>query len=272
MTIDTPIPYRIGDVMRMLNKASGRLDKADDTKPYLRLKARLNALQADSRYAFMFPGLTVRDTMVQILSRLFRIPSAGKPVTIIDLSSIPAEVLNVVVSVLCRMTFDFALWSDRAYPILLVCEEAHRYCPVDATRGFEPTKKALSRIAKEGRKYGVSLCLVSQRPSELAVGVLSQCNTIFALRMSHQSDQQYVRSALSESAAGLFEFLPSLRNAEAIAIGEGVAVPVRICFDELAEDVRPISGTARFSTAWAQEVKNTDLLAAVVERWRTQRR
>jgi len=114
--------------------------------------------------------------------------------------------------------------------------------------------------------------LVSQRPSELAVGVLSQCNTIFALRMNHQSDQQYVRSALSDSAAVLFDFLPSLRNAEAIAIGEGVAVPVRICFDELPEDVRPISGTARFSTAWTNEVKNTDLLAAVVERWRTQRR
>jgi DNA helicase HerA-like ATPase len=272
VTIDTPIPYRMGDLTRMLNKASGRLDKPDDTKPYLRLKARLHALQADSRYAFMFPGLTVRDNMVQILSRLFRIPTAGKPVTIIDLSSIPAEVLNVVVSVLCRMTFDFALWSDRAYPILLVCEEAHRYCPVDSTRGFEPTKKALSRIAREGRKYGVSLCLVSQRPSELAVGVLSQCNTIFALRMNHQSDQQYVRSALSDSAAVLFDFLPSLRNAEAIAIGEGVAVPVRICFDELPEDVRPISGTARFSTAWTNEVKNTDLLAAAVERWRTQRR
>jgi DNA helicase HerA-like ATPase len=101
--------------------------------------------------------------------------------------------------------------------------------------------------------------------------VLSQCNTIFALRISHQSDQQHVRSALSESATGLFEFLASLRNAEAIAIGEGVAVQ-RIRFDDLPEDVRPISGTARFSTAWAQEVKNTDLLGAVVERRRTWRR
>jgi DNA helicase HerA-like ATPase len=272
LTVDTPVPYRMGDITRMLDEAAGRLDKGSDPKPYLRLKTRLAVLQADARYAFMFPGLTVRDNMAQILSRLFRIPAAGKPVTIIDLSSIPSEVLNVVVSVLCRMTFDFALWSERACPILLVCEEAHRYCPIDASRGFEPTKRALSRIAKEGRKYGVSLCLVSQRPSELAATVLSQCNTIFALRMSHPSDQEYVRGALSESAAGLLEFLPSLRNAEAIAIGEGVAVPVRVCLDTLPEANRPLSGTARFSAAWQREVDDTDFLAAMVERWRMQRR
>lgn len=271
LTVDTPVPYRIGDITRMLSKAAGS-SRATDPKPYLRLKTRLATLQADARYAFMFPGLTVRDNMAQILSRLFRIPVAGKPVTIIDLSSIPSEVLNVVVSVLCRMTFDFALWSERSCPILLICEEAHRYCPIDASRGFEPTKRALSRIAKEGRKYGVSLCLVSQRPSELAATVLSQCNTIFALRMSHPADQEYVRGALSESAAGLLESLPSLRNAEAIAIGEGVAMPVRVCFDTLPEANRPLSGTARFSTAWQRDVDNTDFLAAVVERWRMQRR
>lgn len=272
VTVDTPVPYRIGDLMRMLDEAAGRLDKGRDPRPFLRLKTRLGVLQADARYSFMFPGLTVRDNMVQILSRLFRIPAAGKPATIIDLSSIPSEVLNVVVSVLCRMTFDFAHWSERSCPILLVCEEAHRYCPTDASRGFEPTKRALSRLAKEGRKYGVSLCLVSQRPSELAATVLSQCNTIFALRLSHPSDQEYVRGALSESAAGLLGFLPSLRNAEAIALGEGIAVPVRVCFDTLPEANRPLSGTASFSAAWQRDLDNTDFLATVVERWRTQRR
>ena len=106
--------------------------------------------------------------MVKILSRLFRIPVRGRPVTIIDLSGVPSEVLNVVVSVVCRMTFDFALWSRGAQPILLVCRQAHRYAPANPALGFEPTKEALARIAKEGRKYGVSLCIVSQRPSELA--------------------------------------------------------------------------------------------------------
>jgi DNA helicase HerA-like ATPase len=268
---DTPVPYRMGELTRLLDEAAGKLDKAPDVSPYMRLKARLQALQSDTRFSFMFPGVAVRDNMVDILSTLFRIPVNGKPVTIIDLSSVPSEVLNVVVSVLCRMTFDFALWSERAVPILLICEEAHRYCPVETKSGFEPAKRALSRIAKEGRKYGVSLCLVSQRPSELSASILSQCNTIFALRMSHQSDQEFVRGALPEAAGALLDFLPALRNAEAIAIGEGVPVPIRLCFDELAEEFRPHSGTASFSAAWTEETKNTAFLKTVVERWRRQR-
>lgn len=270
--LDTPVPYRMGEVIRLIDEAAGKLDKAPDTSPYIHLKARLQALQADTRFSFMFPGVTVRDNMAEILSTLFRIPVAGKPVTIIDLSSVPSEVLNVVVSVLCRMTFDFGLWSDQSAPILLVCEEAHRYCPLETKTAFEPAKRALSRIAKEGRKYGVSLCLVSQRPSELSSTILSQCNTIFALRMSHQSDQEYVRGALPEAAVALLDFLPALRNAEAIAIGEGVPVPVRLCFDELAEEFRPHSGTAPFARAWSSEVKDNGFLKSVVERWRRQRR
>jgi DNA helicase HerA-like ATPase len=270
--VDSPVPYRLGDVARLLDEAAGKLDKGRDPAPYLRLKARLAVLQSDPRFAFMFPGLSVRDNMGKILSQIFRVPVAGRPVTIIDLSSVPSEILNVVVSVLCRMTFDFALWSERSMPILLVCEEAHRYCPVDTTIGFEPAKRALARIAKEGRKYGVSLCLVSQRPSELAPSVLSQCNTIFALRMGHQSDQAFVRGALSESAMGLLDFLPSLRNAEAIAVGEGVSVPVRLCFDPIPDNSRPLSGTASFSSAWSRDHEDSAFLSLVVERWRRQRR
>lgn len=270
--VDTPVPYRIGDIMRLIDEAAGKLDKGSDSTPYMRLKSRLSALQADPRYGFMFPGLTVRDNMAQVLSTLFRIPVAHKPITIIDLSSVPSEILNVVVSVLCRMTFDFALWSERAVPILLVCEEAHRYCPLETRAGFEPAKRALSRIAKEGRKYGVSLCLVSQRPSELSSNILSQCNTIFALRMTHKNDQDFVRGALSEAAIALLDFLPSLRNAEAIAVGEGVAVPVRVCFDKLPEGHQPHSGTASFSTAWARDTGEPGFLKTVIERWRRQRR
>ena len=114
--------------------------------------------------------------------------------------------------------------------------------------------------------------MVSQRPSELASGILSQCNTMFALRMSNQKDQDFVRGALSESAVGLLDFLPSLRNAEAIAVGEGVSVPVRVCFDDLPESHRPLSGTAPFTTAWQSEQKSEDLLDQVFRRWRNQRR
>ncbi len=184
----------------------------------------------------------------------------------------PSEILNVVISLLCRLTFDFALWSERALPVLLVCEEAHRYVTQDATTGFEATKRALGRIAKEGRKYGVSLCLVSQRPSDLAIGVLSQCNTIFAMRMSNQKDQEFVAGALSESAVGLLDSLPTLRTGEAIAVGEGVSVPMRVRFDTLPEQRRPLSGTASFASAWQSDDKGQEFAAAVIERWRRQRR
>jgi DNA helicase HerA-like ATPase len=272
VTVDTPIPYQLSDLVQLIDEAMGKLDNPENSAPYMRLKSRFNALRRDSRFAFMFGGLAVRDNMTEILSRIFRIPVAGKPITIMDLSGIPSEILNVVVSVLCRMTFDFALWSERAVPIMLVCEEAHRYAPQDSSLGFEPTKKALSQIAKEGRKYGVSLCMVTQRPSELASGILSQCNTIFALRMGNQNDQEFVRATLWESARGLLDFLPSLRNSEAIAVGEGVSIPVRLCFDTLPEERRPKSGTAPFSAAWQQDWDDADFLDQVVHRWRRQRR
>ena len=272
MTADTPVPYRLSDVNQQIDEALGKLDKPTDSAPYLRLKERLSALQGDKRFSFMFQGLTVRDNMCAILSRIFRVPVAGKPVTILDLSGVPSEILNVVISLLCRLTFDFALWSDRALPMLLVCEEAHRYVTQDPSLGFEATKRALGRIAKEGRKYGVSLCLVSQRPSDLAVEILSQCNTIFAMRMSNQKDQEFVRGTLSESAVGLLDSLPTLRTGEAIAVGEGVSVPVRLRFDMLAEERKPLSGTASFSTAWQNDDKDESFVAEIIERWRRQRR
>ena len=203
---DTPVPYGLSDLISLIDERAGQLSKTEETAPYLRLKARIQGLREDARFNFIFGGISVRDNMARILSRIFRIPVEQKPITIVDISSVPSEILNVVVSVLGRLTFDFALWSDRAVPMLLVCEEAHRYAPKDPKAGFEPTKRSLARIAKEGRKYGVSLCVVSQRPSELSTEVLSQCNTIFALRMSSDKDQAYVRGAMSDTASGLLDF------------------------------------------------------------------
>lgn len=272
ITADTPVPYRLSDVARRIDDAVGRLDKPTDSAPYLRLKERLSVLKSDRRYAFMFPGVTVRDNMAAIVSRLFRVPVDDKPVAIVDLSSVPSEILNVVISLLARLAFDFALWSDRKVPILLVCEEAHRYVGQNIDPSFARSKRALARIAREGRKYGLSLCLVSQRPSDLDVEVLSQCNTIFALRMGNQKDQDFVRGTLSESALGLMDSLPTLRTGEAIAVGEGVAVPVRLCFDELPPDRRPLSGTAAFSAAWDCDDGTQDFVGEIVRRWRVQRR
>lgn len=271
ITVDTPMPYRLSDVNRLLDDLMGKYERPLELAPYMRIKDRFATLQADRRYAFMFPGVMVRDDFVRFLSRMFRIPVAGKPVTIFDTSGVPTEILNVVVSMLCRLTFDFALWSDRKVPILLVCEEAHRYAPSNDRLGFEPTKRALARIALEGRKYGVALGLVTQRPSELAANILSQCNTIFALRINNQRDQEYLAAAMPESGSGLLQELPALRAAEAIAIGEGVPVPLRIMFDPLADDKRPRSSSAKFTQSWSEDNVPAEFLQDVVARWRRQR-
>ncbi len=170
----------------------GKLENKSDLAPYRNLKHRIETISQDGRYAFMFGSLTVYDGMTQVLSRIFRVPVNGKPITILELTGIPSEIVNVVVSVLCRMTFDFALWSEGQVPVTLVCEEAHRYVPANAALGFEPCKRAIAKIAKEGRKYGASLCIVTQRPAEIDPTILSQCNTVFALRMSNDRDQAIV--------------------------------------------------------------------------------
>ncbi len=274
ITVDTPVPYRITGLSQRISEAMGRLDKPDNSLPYLRLLTTIENLRKDRRYAFMFSGLTLRDNMAEILSRILRIPVAGKPITIFDISAVPSEIVEVVVSLLCRLVFDFALWSEReeAIPILLVCDEAHRYIHADETLGFEPTRRSLSRIAKEGRKYGVSLCLVSQRPSEISETILSQCSTVFALRMSNDRDQNFVRRILPESAAGLLNTLPALRQQEAIVVGEGVSHPMRIRFADLPEEHRPRGESTNFPSAWQDDVKGRDYTARIVERWRRQMR
>ena len=273
VTVDTPVPYNLTELVKILDTGMGALEKSDSSLPFLRLKTRLESLRADRRYGFMFSGLVVRDNLSDVVSRILRVPVDGRPITILDLSGVPSEIVDVVVSVLCRTIFDFCLWSRPAQtlPVLLVCEEAHRYVPHDDSLGFEPTKKVISRIAKEGRKYGVSLCLVSQRPSELSTSILSQCNTLFALRMSNDRDQEFVRKALPESALGLMSALPSLHTQEAVAVGEGVTVPMRLRFDDLAEENRPRSGSAPFSTAWQSDGSSVSV-DEIVARWRAQAR
>jgi DNA helicase HerA-like ATPase len=274
ITVDTPVPYNLTELIKIIETGMGQLDKPENSLPYLRLKSRLDVLRSDLRYGFMFSGLVVKDEMAQIVSRIMRIPVAGKPITILDLSAVPSEIVDIVVSVMCRLIFDFCLWTQppQALPVLLVCEEAHRYVPEDNLMGFGPTKKMLSRIAKEGRKYGVSLCLVTQRPAELSTSILSQCNTLFALRMSNDRDQEFVRKALPESSTGLIASLPSLHTQEAVVVGEGVTVPMRLKFDHLEEDDRPRSGNADFSTAWKHDIDPGDAVEQIIERWRYQMR
>ncbi len=217
----------------------------------------------------MFENATVGgDTMVEVLSHLFRIPSNGKPMTIMQLAGFPAEVVDSVVSVLSRMAFDFGLWSDGASPLLFVCEEAHRYAPADSKIGFGPTRRALSRIAKEGRKYGVFLGLVTQRPAEIDPTIISQCSTLFVMRLSNDRDQVLIRSAVSDAAANLLTFIPSLGTAEVFAFGAGVALPTRMKFREVPPHLRPTSEAGGNTHIAAGTSPDRDLIASVIDRWR----
>lgn len=157
-------------------------------------------------------------------------------------------------------------------PLLLVCEEAHRYAPRGAEAAFQPTKHALARIAKEGRKYGVGLALVTQRPSELSETILSQCNTIVALRMSNEDDQQFVRKSLPDSVKSLVDALPALRTQEALIVGEGTTVPVRVVFDNIPEAKRPKSDNVPFAKAWSETPGDEETVKATIKRWREQNR
>jgi DNA helicase HerA-like ATPase len=253
----------------------GKLDNPDSSAPYLRLRTRLESLRYDRRFSFMFSDwLVTRDTLAQIVGRLLRIPVEDKPLTIIDLSGIPGEIADVVVSMLCRLTFDFALWSERERmpPVLLVCEEAHRYVPASPNIGFAAAGQAVTRLAREGRKYGISLGLITQLPSELAPQALSQCGTVFALRLGHYLDQRFMQTALPGAAHGMLAALPSMRTQEAIAFGEGVPLPMHIRFDDLPPERRPRSESAAFSKAWQTDAAGADFLKEGVRRWREQTR
>jgi DNA helicase HerA-like ATPase len=276
LTVDAPIPYLLSDLTGIINAEMGKMDRAGDTSPYLRLKAKIDEIKADPRYSFMFSGMLVADTMADFLARIFRMPGDGKPISIIDVSGVPSEITSVVVAVLSRMTFDFAIWSrnEPQRPILLVCEEAHRYIPSSARDEARNASvgRILGRIAKEGRKYGVSLGLITQRPSDLEEGVLSQCGTIIAMRLNNERDQAFVRAAMPEGARGFLDAIPALRNRECVICGEGVAVPIRVSFDTLDDGKRPASGDPIFSALWRDAGGEESIIQRTILRWRAQGR
>jgi hypothetical protein len=272
ITVDSPIPYLLSDLANEIQNEMGKLDKATNTAPYMRIKTKLDELKADPRYQFMFSGMLVGDTMADFLAKIFRMPSAGKPIAIIDVSGVPSDITSTVVAVLSRLVFDFAIWGreERTRPILLVCEEAHRYVPSEKNADGSSVGKILSRIAKEGRKYGISLGLITQRPSDLAEGVLSQCGTILSMRLNNERDQAFVKAAMPEGARGFLDSIPALRNRECIICGEGVAIPMRVSFDNLEEQKRPASEDPSFVELWRQSGGEEERVHRIVQRWRSQ--
>ncbi|MDU6670753.1 MAG: DUF87 domain-containing protein [Bradyrhizobium sp.] len=268
-TVDTPVPYRLVDLISLIDERMGKLENRSSRIIYHKLISRIETVRNDPRYAFMFDNANVGgDTMAEVISHLFRLPANGRPMTVMQLAGFPAEVVDSVVSVVCRMAFDFGLWSDGVSPLLFVCEEAHRYASADRSIGFGPTRKAISRIAKEGRKYGVYLGLITQRPAELDATIISQCNTLFTMRLANERDQSLLRSAVSDAAANLLSFVPSLGTREVLAFGEGVALPTRLRFKEVPPHQLPRSEATIATVRSVNAGHDMHFVAAVLERWR----
>jgi DNA helicase HerA-like ATPase len=266
-SVDTPVPYRIADLIGLLDERMGKLENRSSRMIYHRLITRIESVCNDPRYSFMFENANIGgDTMAEVLGELFRLPPGDKPITVMQLAGFPSEVVDAVVSVVCRMAFDLGLWSEGAAPLLLICEEAHRYTSADRSVGFGPTRRSISRIAKEGRKHGVFLGLVSQRPAELDATIISQCSTLFAMRMINDRDQAILRSAVSDAAANLLDFLPSLGTGEVFAFGEGVALPTRVKLKRLPAHMLPRSDVV--SGARETAGINEEFIATVLKRWR----
>ncbi|MGB7373786.1 ATP-binding protein [Pontixanthobacter sp.] len=272
ITVDSPIPYLLSDLANEVQTEMGKLDKSTNSAPFMRIKNKLDEVKNDPRYQFMFSGMLVGDTMADFIAKVFRMPGEGKPISIIDVSGVPSDITSTVVAVLSRLVFDFAIWSreEKTRPILLVCEEAHRYVPNEANADGSTVGNILGRIAKEGRKYGISLGLITQRPSDLAEGVLSQCGTIISMRLNNDRDQAFVKAAMPEGARGFLDSIPALRNRECIICGEGVAIPIRVSFDNLEEIKRPASEDPSFVELWNAPGGEEDAVERTVERWRSQ--
>ncbi|MGX1790925.1 ATP-binding protein [Bosea sp. NPDC055332] len=232
-------PYRIADLFAAIDELIGLHELRYPRSALRSLRVRLEALHNDPRYGFLFAHANSMETIAPVVSQIFRVPHRGRPITVFQLAGLPSEVVNAVASGLARVAFDLAMASRGSYEILLLCEEAHRYAPQDPALGFAPTRQAIARIAKEGRKYGAYLGVVTQRPSEVDATILSQCSTVFAMRLANDRDQQIIRAAIAGASASTIAFLSSIGNREAIAFGEAVATTMRMRFLEQRPEELP---------------------------------
>jgi len=268
-TVDTPVPYRLKDLLALAESRMGKLENSAVAVHYQRLLMRINTVRRNPRYSFIFDEKNdVSDSMVDILCQLLRLGDARQPMAIVQLAGFPAETMEVIVSVLFRMAFDFGVWSDGCSPLLIACEEAHNYANADPAVGFSPAREGLSRIAKEGRKHGVFLGLVTQRPHQLDATLISQCSTVFAMRLGHEDDQKIVRAAVSDSASRLLAFLPALGTREALVIGAGVPTVMRVRFDELPAPFIPNSQAVWGGNVESGREIDDQFVASIVARWR----
>ncbi|HYE34528.1 ATP-binding protein [Methylocaldum sp.] len=278
ISLDSPIYFSLQEVYDSFKEANEfRTDFGKSKGPLfgqfdeflVKLQSRLH----DVRYDFLLNP--VRRNRSESLPGLLRdFVGLGDPkcqITIIDLSPVPFDVRPTVSAQIGRLAFEFNYWNpfNREFPILLICEEAHAYIPREASTQFEGTRKTMERIAKEGRKYGVGLGVVSQRPHELSETVLSQCGTYICLRITNPDDQDYVRKLVPEGESNLVDVLTSLSRGEAMILGEAILLPTRT--QVFKPDPTPNSNDADFYTAWISGPEDLDM-DGIVDRWRRQGR
>jgi DNA helicase HerA-like ATPase len=273
ITVDSPVPYKLATF-----RAAVEADKppqASKQDSHNSILEKLDVLVRDARVRFLMAEWAGgnQDPFPAILEQLV---GAGPQPRIVDLSGVPNEVAGVSSAVIARTLFNLKVWQNADErskdPVLLVCEEAHRYVPNRGEAQYEAAQEAVRRIAKEGRKYGLGLILVSQRPSEVEATVLSQCNSWIVLRITNDADREHVRSILPDSMAGLTKMLSGLRRQEAIFVGQAAMLPSRIIVRTLAQNQLPRSHDIDFDGGWQNDAITSEQLKTVAGRWRYQQR
>ena len=282
-TVDSPIPYAIKDLLDILitdntTKGVGKTGpvKGEWEDKLTRFISRMEAKLEDRRYGFMFTPPAAANTYDWLAAQIAKLlgSNGGKGIKIIDFSEVPADVLPVVTGTLARLLYDVQFWmaAEKRTPVTLLCDEAHLYLPVrdDADAVQRQALGAFERIAKEGRKYGFSLLVVSQRPSDVSRTILSQCNNFLSLRLTNDADQGVIKRLMPDSLAGLTSVLPLLDTGEALMLGDAVLLPSRIKLD--LPTVPPDSATRDFWKDWGAQAPDVAALANAVEALRSQTR
>jgi uncharacterized protein len=282
-TVDSPVPYSLKDLLarlraddtEMIAGSGGREKQGPFYGKLTRFVNRLETKIDDRRYGFLFQPTAESNEyswLAESARRLLCSGEAVRGVKVIDFSEVPADVLPVVTGVLARTLYDVQFWmrEDERTPVTFVCDEAHLYLPVAELTGTAEGRAlaAFERIAKEGRKYGVSLFVISQRPADVSRTILSQCNNFIAMRLTNDQDQMVVRRLTSESLVGLVDVLPLLDVGEALLLGDAVLLPTRIKMDE--PTIKPASATRAFWTEWGTRQPVPKAIDAAVEAFRRQ--
>ncbi len=274
--VDSPVPYRLERLIYHIENSTNKPTQASKQDSWNSILHKIEVLRNDSRLAFMMQEWDEEtDPLPGIIKQFL---GDIDPIRIVDLSGIPNEVAGAASSVIARMLFSVKLWQKRdereSNPVLLVCEEAHRYVPNRGEAQYEAAQDAIRRLAKEGRKYGIGLMLVSQRPSEVEATVLSQCNSWIVLRITNDSDRIHVQGILPDSLAGLTKVLSGLRRREAIFVGQAAVLPSRIMIYDLVKGGKPLprSQDIDFDKGWQGNPITDEHLADVGKRWRRQSR